>query len=311
MERAESAPQGVGRTVQSRESPTMAITYDLVKSVAAQLYEAALKKVPEDTKDALRRAYDAETKEVSKKTLAFMLKSAIKSEEKDHLVCSDAGIPVYFVKLGSNASLGFDIKQAISDGFDHLVETIQPPILKHVTNPLTLERGYKGKEMPITTFDVIAGADHIDIMCSPKALGSGRWAALEIFSFPSLETIETYVMDCVMKAGSQHCPPVVIGVGIGGTFDYAAKLAKEATLRPLGSLNAEPILRDMEERLTKAVNATGFGPMGTGGDTTALGVHVNYAASHGFVPVAVCFNCWINRRMGARIGADGSVSLYE
>ncbi|WP_204320378.1 fumarate hydratase, partial [Proteus vulgaris] len=68
------------------------------------------------------------------------------SEERDHLVCSDAGIPVYFVKIGANAPLGFDIRQAISDGFDHLVETIKPPILKHVTNPLTLERGYKGKE---------------------------------------------------------------------------------------------------------------------------------------------------------------------
>src|SRR3546814_8448261 len=100
-----------------------------------------------------------------------------------------------------------------------------------------------------------------------------------------------------MKAGSQHCPPVIIGIGIGGTVDYAAKMAKEATLRPLGSSNPEPILKAMEERLTRAVNATGFGPMGTGGDTTALAVHVNYAASHGFVPMAVCFNCWINRPM--------------
>ncbi|MEQ8395843.1 fumarate hydratase [Thalassobaculum sp.] len=289
----------------------MTITYDLVKSVAAQVYEAALKKVPEDTKDALRRAMEAETKEVSKKTLNFMLRSALAAEEKDHLVCSDSGIPVYFVKVGTGARLGFDVRQAISDGFDHLVETIKPPILKHVTNPLTLERGYQGKEMPITTFDMIADADHIDMLCSPKALGGGRWAALEIFTFPSLETIETYVMQCVMKAGSQHCPPVIIGVGIGGTFDYAAKLAKEATLRPLGSVNDDPILRDMEARLTKAVNATGFGPMGTGGDTTALAVHVDYAASHGFIPVAVCFNCWINRRMGARIAADGTVTLYE
>src|SRR3546814_11747509 len=107
-----------------------------------------------------------------------------------------------------------------------------------------------------------------------------------------------------MKAGSQHCPPVIIGIGIGGTVDYAAKMAKEATLRPLGSSNPEPILKAMEERLTRAVNATGFGPMGTGGDTTALDVHVNYAARHGFVPVAVCFNCWSNSRMDARIAAE-------
>lgn len=289
----------------------MAITHELVKTVSAQLYEAALKKVPEDTKDALRRAIETETKDTSKKTLEFMLRSALAAERKNFLVCSDSGVPVYYVKIGTNVRLGIDIKQAISDGFDELVETINPPILKHVTNPLTLERGYKGKDMPITTFDLIGGADYIDILCSPKALGSGRWAALEIFSFPSLETIEGYVMDCVMKAGSQHCPPVIIGIGIGGSFDYAAKMAKEATLRPLGRTNPEPILAAMEERLTAAVNATGFGPMGTGGDTTALGVHVNYSAGHGFVPVAVCFNCWINRRMGARIFDNGAVEHYE
>ena len=113
----------------------MTITYDLVKSVAAQVYEAALKKVPEDTKDALRRAMDTETNEVSRKTLNFMLRSALAAEEKDHLVCSDSGIPVYFVKVGTGATLGFDVRQAISDGFDHLVATIKPPILKHVTNP--------------------------------------------------------------------------------------------------------------------------------------------------------------------------------
>jgi fumarate hydratase subunit alpha len=289
----------------------MAITHELVKTVSAQLYEAALKKVPEDTKHALRRAIETETKDTSKKTLEFMLRSALAAERKNFLVCSDSGVPVYYVKIGTNVRLGIDIKQAISDGFDELVETINPPILKHVTNPLTLERGYKGKDMPITTFDLIGGADYIDILCSPKALGSGRWAALEIFSFPSLETIEGYVMDCVMKAGSQHCPPVIIGIGIGGSFDYAAKMAKEATLRPLGRTNPEPILAAMEERLTAAVNATGFGPMGTGGDTTALGVHVNYSAGHGFVPVAVCFNCWINRRMGARIFDNGAVEHYE
>ncbi|MGK4301960.1 fumarate hydratase, partial [Klebsiella pneumoniae] len=85
-----------------------------------------------------------------------------------------------------------------------------PPILKHVTNPLTRERGYKGKDMPLVSFDLVDGADYVEITCSPKALGSGRWAALEIFSFPELDVIEKYVMDCVLKAGSQHCPPVVI-----------------------------------------------------------------------------------------------------
>jgi fumarate hydratase subunit alpha len=282
-----------------------------VKAVAAELYGSALKKVPEDTKAALARAREAETNPVAQNVLSMMLGSARRAEEASRHLCSDAGIPTYFVKIGTAARLQGNIRQAISDGFDHLVATIQPPILKHVTNPLTLERGYKGKSMPLVSFELVDGADYVEITCSPKGLGAGRWAALEIFSFPTLDVIERYVMDCVLKAGSQHCPPVVIGVGIGGTFDYCAKLAKQASLRPFGQVNPEPILADMEARLLDAVNKTGFGPMGTGGDTTALAVHVDYAASHGFIPVAVCFNCWINRRASARIHDDGRIETFE
>lgn len=289
----------------------MAITYETVKSLAAELYGSCLKKIPEDTKQALRGAYESETHDGARKILAMMLRSAQAAEETQRYVCSDAGIPVYAVKIGTAARLDGNIKQAISDGFDHLVATIDPPILKHVTNPLTRERGYKGKDIPMVSFDLVDGADYLEIVCQPKALGSGRWAALEIFSFPTLDVIEKFVMDCALKAGSQHCPPVVIGVGIGGTFDHCAAIAKLATLRPFGQRNPESILADMERRLLAAVNKTGFGPMGTGGDTTALAVNIEYAFGHGFTPVAVCFNCWINRRAGARIYNDGRIEKFE
>jgi len=289
----------------------MSISYEQIKSVTARLYDRSLKKIPEDTKAALRAAEGLETNEVARKTLRVMLQSAEAAERKNHFVCSDAGVPVYFIRVGSRAQFEGDVKRAIVDGFDELVQTISPPLLEHVTNPLTGERGYKGKDMPLVTWEMIDGADYIDITCSPKALGSGRWAALEIFSFPSLETIEQYIMEVVLRAGPQHCPPVVIGVGIGGSFDYAAKMAKEAMLRPFGQTNPEPILAAMEQRLVEAVNATGFGPMGTGGDSTAMAVHINYAAGHGFTPVAVCFNCWINRRTRARIYNSGQIEVIE
>jgi fumarate hydratase subunit alpha len=289
----------------------VAITYEQVKTLAAELYGGSLKKIPEDTKGALRDALATERNDGAKKILALMLKSAQAAESSSRHVCSDAGIPVYFIRIGTAARLEGNIAQAISDGFDHLVATIDPPILKHVTNPLTNERGYKGKDMPHVSYDLVDGADYVEITCAPKALGSGRWAALEIFSFPTLDVIEKYVMECVLKAGSQHCPPVVIGVGIGGSFDHCATIAKHATLRAFGQKNPEPILAAMEERLLAAVNKTGFGPMGTGGDTTALGVHVEYASGHGFTPVAVCFNCWINRRASARIYNDGRIERFE
>ncbi|MBB5695357.1 fumarate hydratase [Muricoccus pecuniae] len=289
----------------------MPITYDMMKRATAQLYEWSLRKVPDDTLDALRRAREVETNEVARRTLGILLRSAEMAETQDRLVCSDSGVPNYVIGIGTGVPLEGDIKRAVSDGFDELVATTNPPLLKHVTNPLTNERSYRGKEMPLVTWDLIDGVDYADITCQPKALGSGRWAAMEIFTFPTLEMIERYVMECVLKAGSQHCPPVNIGVGIGGTFDYCAKLAARATLRQYGTRNPEPILAAMEERLLAAVNATGFGPMGTGGDTTALGVHVEYAAGHGFTPVAVAFNCWINRRTRARLYGDGRLERIE
>jgi fumarate hydratase subunit alpha len=289
----------------------MPITYEAVKELSAQLYDWSLRRVPVDTKAGLRRALDNETQDGARKVLRMMLASAERAEEDGRFICSDAGVPVYHVTLGTAARLEGDIKAAISDGFDELVASISPPLLKHVTNPLTNERGYKGKDMPIVTWDVAGGADWVEILCQPKALGSGRWAALETFSFPSLAQIEEYVMKVVLQAGSQHCPPVVIGVGIGGSFDVAARIASKATMRAIGTLNPEPVLAAMEQRLLHAANATGFGPMGTGGDTTALAVHVDYASGHGYTPVAVCFNCWINRRTRARLHADGRVERFE
>jgi len=289
----------------------MAITSDTIKTVTAQLYDRSLRGIPEDTKAALRAADATERNETAQHTLRIMLKSAEAAERSQHFVCSDAGVPVFFVRVGAQARFEGSVRQAITDGFAELVESISPPLLPHVTNPLTLERGYSGKGMPIVTFDLVDDCDHVDITCSPKALGSGRWAALEIFSFPDLATIERFVLETVIKAGSQPCPPVVVGVGIGGTFDYAAKMAKEATLRPIGEKHPEAIVAAMEERLVAAVNKTGFGPMGTGGDATAYAVHVNYAAGHGFTPVAVAFNCWINRRTRARLYNDGRVEIVE
>jgi fumarate hydratase subunit alpha len=289
----------------------MPITSEQIKKLTADLYEWSLKKIPEDTKQALQSAGERERSEVGRKTLTIMLKSADAAEQASGLVCSDVGIPVYSIKIGTRVRFEGPVRQAIVDGFALLAARIDPPILKMVTNPLTHERSHQGKDIPITTFDLIDEADYIDITCAPKAMGTGRWEALETFVYPSLETIERYVLDTVVKAGSQACPPMVVGVGIGGTFDHAARIAKEAVLRPFGQPDPEPVLDGMEKRLLSAINALGFGPMGTGGDATAMAVHINHSGSHGFVPVAVSLNCWINRRTRARIHDDGRVERIE
>ncbi len=289
----------------------MPITSELIRTVTAALYERSLKKIPEDTKAVLRRATTQDSSDTARKTLSIMLKSADAAEQRNQLICTDVGIPVYSVKIGTQVRFEGAVRQAMVDGLADLAAQIQPPILKMVTNPLTHQRGYAGKDMPLLNFDIIDDADYVEIICAPKAMGSGRWEALETFVYPTLEDIETYVLEVVMKAGSQPCPPIVVGVGIGGTFDYAARMAKQQILRPFGQTNPEPILASMEQRLLTAINSLGFGPMGTGGDTTAMAVHIDYAASHGFMPVAVALNCWINRRTGARLHNDGSVEWFE
>ena len=289
----------------------MTITSHQIRTVTADLYDWSLKKVPEDTKAVLRRAGLSERNEVGRQTLTIMMKSAETAESENQLVCSDVGIPTYSVRIGTRVQFDGPVKAAIVQGFADLAARADPPILKMVTNPLTHVRGHAGKDIPIVTYDLIDDADYVDITCAPKAMGTGRWEALETFVYPTHEIIERYVLDTVLKAGSQACPPIVVGVGIGGTFDYAAKMAKEAVLMPFGQINPEPILADMEGRLLTAINAMGFGPMGTGGDTTAMAVHINYAGSHGFMPVAVSLNCWINRRTRARIHGDGRIERIE
>ncbi|WJF90038.1 fumarate hydratase [Paraburkholderia bonniea] len=289
----------------------MAIASATLQYVTAQLYERSLKKIPDDTRAVLQRAEREETHATGKATLTIMLQSADAARDEGALVCTDIGIPVYSIKIGTRTQFDGPVRAAIQQGFAELARTISPPILKMVTNPLTHERSYAGKDMPLLSFDVIDDADYVDIVCAPKAMGTGRWEAVEAFVYPTLEQIERFVLDTVLRAGSQPCLPLVIGVGIGGTFDYAARLAKEQVLRRFGQTNPEPVLASMEQRLLDAVNQMGFGPMGTGGNSSAMAVHIDYAASHGFVPVAVCFNCWINRRTAARIYNDGRVEFLD
>ncbi|MFY9509991.1 MAG: fumarate hydratase [Rubrivivax sp.] len=289
----------------------MAITTEQLTQLSADLYEWSLKQIPEDTRQALAAALPRERNTTGRQTLTIMLKSADAAKSSGGLVCSDVGIPTYSVKIGTRVQFDGPVRQAFVDGFARMAARCDPPILKMVTNPLTHERSHAGKDMPIVSFDLIDGADHVDIICAPKAMGTGRWEAAETFVYPSLQQIEAFVLKTVLQSGSQACPPIVVGVGIGGTFDHAARIAKDAVLRPFGETNPEPLLAAMELRLLQAINELGFGPMGTGGDSTAMAVHIDHAASHGFVPVVVSLNCWINRRTRARIHGDGRVERLE
>lgn len=294
------------------QATSMPIDSATIKAVTANLYERSLKKIPNDTRAVLAKTGALETNPTARRTFAMMLESADTAASKGQLVCSDVGIPTYSIKVGTRVQFSGPVRQAITEGFAELAATMNPPILKMVTHPLTHERSYAGKDIPLVSFDLVDDVDYMDIVCAPKAMGTGRWEAVEAFVYPTEEDVEKYVLDVVLRAGSQPCLPIVVGVGIGGTFDQATRLAKESVLRPHGKAQLDPQLARMEKRLLDAINQLGFGAMGTGGDTSAMAVNIDYSASHGFVPVAVCFNCWINRRTAARIHGDGRVEmLYE
>ena len=289
----------------------MPITYELIKQVTSSLYDRSLRGIPADTKAALRRADAVESNETARHTLRIMLESADAAERKNHFVCSDAGVPVFFVRVGTQAQFSGDVRRAITDGFAELVESIQPPLLPHVTHPLTLERGYQGKGMPIVTFDLVDGCrscGHHLFAQGARLRPLGRARDLQL---PGPEDDR----DLRARDGDQgRLAAVPAGRDRRGHrrhFRLRRQDGQGATLRPIGQSHPEPIVADMERRLVDAVNQTGFGPMGTGGDSTAMAVHVDYCAGHGFTPVAVAFNCWINRRTRARVYNDGRVEIVE
>ncbi len=188
---------------------------------------------------------------------------------------------------------------------------MEPPVFPLATNPMTRERGYTGKGAPVISFDLVHDVDWVEMVCAPQGFGSEFWANIQFFNLPTVDVIEKFILDSVLRAGSRPCPPFTVGVGIGGSFDKAARMARMSLLRHIGERNREPQIALWEERLLDAVNQTGIGPMGIGGDTTALAVNVEVSSGHSSVPVAVCFNCWPNRRMRAKIHSDGRIDYYE
>ena len=125
-----------------------------------------------------------------------------------------------------------------------------------------------------------------------------------------VDAVKTFVIDCVLDAGCKTCPPTIVGVGIGGTADYAMYLAKEAITRPIGTRNSDPVVAQLEDELMGLQNETGIGPMGLGGDVTVLNCHIEHADTHMTLnPVAVNYQCWAARRASAHISADGTIDF--
>lgn len=286
--------------------------YELVEDVAKTLYITALKKLPPDVKEALEKAYKRERHETAQEIFRTILKNIEVAEEEDLLICQDTGLPIYFATIGSQFPVdGARIGKALEEGAKRA--TLEHPFRGSSTHPLTRinPQTSVGNGLPVIHWEFDESADYLDILMVPKGSGSENMSAMKmLYPADGLKGVKKFILDRVIESGSNPCPPGIIGVGIGGTADLVGVLAKKALTRPVGSKNPDPEVARMEEELLAAINGTGIGPMGLGGETTTLAVHIETAYTHITQnPVAVNTQCWPARRARAKIYANGEVEF--
>ena len=291
----------------------MAVAVDVQKAVedaAAHLYVWALKDIPQDLRDALAAARERETSIPGRRVLDTIVRNVEVADTEKNLVCQDTGIAVYYCRVGERFPLHpARIYQALYDGTERA--TVEHPLRSNTVHTLTrLNTGQNvGYRVPIVHWEFVPDWDGLDVKCVPKGSGSENMSFLKMcVPADGVRGIKAFVLESIVDAGGKPCPPGIVGVGIGGSADYAMHLAKEAIARPVGSRNPDPEVAVLENELFELLNETGIGPMGLGGDVTVLQCHVEHADTHMTLnPVAVNYQCWAARRASVHIAADGSV----
>jgi fumarate hydratase subunit alpha len=271
-----------------------------------QLILKAETEIPSDVVAALKRAYLVETG-AAKLQLEAMLTNVEMAKRKRCPMCQDTGILTFFVTVGTDFPAIGRLKQAI----EHAVvrATLEIPLRPNTVDPMTSTNhgDNLGSYLPHILWDFEPGSS-VHIITLPKGSGSENMSALGMLS-PSagLEGVKQFVVDTVKKAGGRPCPPIVVGVGVGGSADLVMNLGKRALLRPIGTRNSEKLVATLEEELLEMINKTGIGPMGLGGKVTALDVNVEIAHRHpASLPVGVVIQCWADRRASMIVHTDGS-----
>lgn len=233
---------------------------------------------------ALRKAYGLEKNRRVKTILKAILDNAAYAQKENLAICQDTGMPVVFVQLGQDLKISGNLKAAINSGIEsgYKKYSLRNSICK---DPLL--RGKSGFSPCILHMDIVSG-DKIKLILLPKGFGCENKSQLKMFKpTSSLEEIKSFIIDAVKSAGADACPPYVIGVGIGGSADYAGLMAKKALLTKLSAKHSK-----LEEDLLKQINKTGIGPMGLGGRATALAVNIQTYPTHiAGLPVAVNISC--------------------
>jgi tartrate/fumarate subfamily iron-sulfur-dependent hydro-lyase alpha chain len=282
-----------------------------VEDAAAYLYVWALTDIPQDLRDALVGAREKESSVTGQRVLDTIIRNVeVADETEKTLVCQDTGIAVYYCRVGEHFPLHpARIYEALYAGTARATE--EHPLRSNTVHTLTRENtgSNVGYRVPIVHWEFVAEWDGLDVKCVPKGSGSENMSFLKMcVPADGIAGIKRFVLDSIVGAGGKPCPPGIVGVGVGGSADYAMHLAKEAIARPVGTRNPDREVANLEDELTELLNETGIGPMGLGGDVTVLHCHVEHADTHMTLnPVAVNYQCWAARRATAHISADGCV----
>lgn len=274
------------------------VNVQLIEDAVAELFQQANRVLPQDLADRIAEAKCAECASLAQSIMGDIYENLAAAEKMHVPICQDTGMAVLFCDLGQDVHLvGGDFEQAVNRG---VRRAYKGGYLRCSVVADPLRRKNTGDNTPAVIHLRLVPGDKITLNAAPKGFGSENMSRLQMFT-PSAtqEEIEDYIVDCVRKAGSNPCPPMVLGVGIGGDFESCALLAKKALCRPVSVQNADPFYAEMENRLLDKVNALGIGPQGFGGKTTALSVAVETAPTHiAGLPVALNVSCHVTRHAG-------------
>jgi fumarate hydratase subunit alpha len=291
----------------------MAITEKLLESVIFELTRLSSIELPPDVVRALREGYEKEDTAAAKSQLEAIFENCKIAHDKQVGLCQDTGVPMIFADLGLLCTLEGDPQAAAKRALARATKAV--PMRENVINPLTKKNTgtNTGPHIPHIRWEMAPGKDYLDLTVAPKGFGSEMRAAQTwvLTSEDIGRAAVRAVLDVVEDAMGEPCPPVIIGVGIGGFADTSMAMAKRALFRsPIGSRHEDPMVAALEEEIERAVNSLNLGPMGFGGKTYALGVHADISGSHtAVVPVSVMFQCWACRYSKARIYNDGTAEF--
>lgn len=278
------------------------ISSELITKTVRELVINANKILPDDLVNCITCSKGCEKNETAKSVLSDLEANIDAACELDIPVCQDTGMAVIFAEIGQDVHISGDcfedaVNKGVSQGYtDGLLR-------KSVVRDPFYDRVNTNDNTPAIIHTRIVAGDKIKITAAPKGFGSENMSALKMFT-PSAkrEDIINFVVDTVKKAGSNPCPPVVVGVGIGGDFEYSAILAKKALCRSVSVRNSVEFYSDMEKDMLSQINKLNIGPQGFGGDTTALAVNIETYPTHiAGLPVAVNIGCHVTRHASKEI----------